>query len=644
MAKLDRLRSAGVEELWHLPLYCPTEFKDYSQCFESFDPRFLLEGGYGVFRGVLTCSPETLWKNKRPRTQFTIYDGIYSISFVIFGDTRALVKDMVKGGRVCVDGIVAKYSNKLFLNDAEIIPDNFMGKIVPKYKGVTGKISPEAIRLLISNNLDEAIPVTAQKIRDVLSVHMPAWCIRKYVDCQSMTLEQVFEQLHRPKNEDNADIALYVMKRLANLLAAEQLLSRAKEVGTQNAPPIIGMDPNQLTKGIPFRMTSEQMEQANIAIEQMFSGKLFNGLLVGDVGTGKTVVYGLIAAYVASAGHRVAIMLPNQNLARQIHEDLNEYFGMLGVGLITARHQSELISDKRILVGTTALLFRDIGQVSLVIVDEQQKLATSQREQLRDSHTHLLEVSATPIPRTMAYALYGAVTLLHVRKCHVDKTIHTKIYDANAKRELFKAIEQTIGRGKKVLIVCPKCKEGGEVSHLISAHKLAQDFERFAPGKIALSYSKLEDVQNIEAIRRIKSGEAKILISTTFVEVGMNIPELERVVAMNADRYALQQLHQLRGRAVRAGGVGFFDMYLPNQITNQTTIDRMNIMVEVCDGYEIAKHDLKLRGTGDLSKIGETQHGNMTSLIKNIRGDLDDIEAVIEEVNSYNAQAHQRAS
>jgi ATP-dependent DNA helicase RecG len=643
MAKVAKLKSAGVEELWHLPLYCPSEYKDYSQCFESFDPLFLLEGGYGVFRGILTCSPEILWKNKRPRTQFTISDGTHSISFVIFGDTRALVKDMVKGVRVSVAGIVAKYSSKLFLNDAEIIPDNLMGKVVPKYKGVTGKVSPEAIRQLISDNLDEAIPITTQKIRDVLSLHLPAGSIRKFLDCHSMTLEQVLEQLHRPKNEDNADIALYVMKRLANLLAADQLLSRSKEVGTQYAPPIIGMDPNLLTKNIPFTMTSEQMEQANIAIEQMFSGKLFNGLLAGDVGTGKTVVYGLIAAYVASAGHRVAIMLPNQNLARQIHEELNEYFGMLGVGLVTGSHQSDL-SDKRIIVGTTALLFRDIGQVSLVVVDEQQKLATSQREQLRDNHTHLLEVSATPIPRTMAYALYGAVTLLQLKECHADKTFHTKIYDANAKRELFTAIEQTISRGKKVLIVCPKCKEGEEESHLISAHKLAQDFERFAPGKIALSYSKLDDEQNIEAIRRIKSGEAKILISTTVVEVGMTIPELERVVVMNADRYGIQQLHQLRGRAVRAGGVGFCDLYLPNEITNQSSIDRMNIMVEVSDGYEIAKHDLKLRGTGDLSVIGETQHGNMTSIIKNIKGDLDDIEAVIEEVTSYNAQAQQRAS
>lgn len=642
--KLGRLKSLGINEPWQIPLYCPDAYRDYTNCFENFDPRYLYDGGAAVFGGRLKREPETKWKDKRPRTQFVITDGSSDIAFSLFGDTRAITAKMNVNQMIYVYGVVARIGERVYLNDAVLVSVHDVGKIIPVYKGVAGKISADNVRSHIEDRLTEALPLAVTKIRETLKEHLPVHAIRQFVRCKSMTLEEVLIQVHRPTSEEKAAEAMGVMERIANLLAAEHLIRRADEVGKIPAPPIVGMSPTELAKHIPFELTDEQWAQIMKAIEPLYDGFKLSALLSGDVGTGKTAVYGMVCAYVASSGHRAAVMLPNQNLAIQVYEELNEYFGFLGVGLITGKQQSEL-DDKRIIVGTTALLFRDVGEFSLVVVDEQQKMATAQREKLLSQDTSLIEVSATPIPRTMSYALYGAVTILQLKKCHVEKHIETRIYDASTKRELFHGIKATLAKGKKVLIVCPRCEEDhDDESGMISAQKLAADFERIVPGKVALSHSRLSSEENYAAIKAIKEGGAQILISTTVVEVGMTIKNLERAVVMDASRYGISTLHQIRGRVSRHGGNGNFDLYLPKPVKNADSLARLQVLVDESDGFEIAKHDLRIRGTGDLSDVGEQQHGDTNFLIKNIKGNFEQIEAIIDEVAQYKKEEMAQAS
>ena len=640
--KLGRLKSLGITEAWQVPLYCPVDYRDYSQYFDTFDKRFLIDGGFGIFRGRIAQSPKVEWKNKKPRTQFVLTDGTDTIAFSIFGDTRELVDICEQGTPMAVSGFVSRIGNGVYLNKAEIIPIELMGRIVPVYKGIAGKVKAQSVYSLISNVLDDCISSAADKLRSVLIEHIPARKIREFVQCPSMTLEQILHQLHFPDSMDRAFESLEVMSKIAHLVAADELIKRSKGDEVKQVPPLVGADPISLTANIPFDMTDEQMEQAMIAIDDIRRGNLLNSLLVGDVGTGKTIVYGLIAAYVASAGGRVGIMLPNQNLARQIHEELSQYFGGLGVGLVTGGGKTEL-ADERIIVGTTALLFRDLGDLSLVVCDEQQKMATSQREKLRSANTHLLEVSATPIPRTMAFALYGAVKLLQLKKCHVDKTIITSLYEKQDKRKLFSGIKETLARGQKVLVVCARCEaeespDDDEENRfpVLSAEQLHESFSRQFPNRVTISHSRLSDEENAKAISDIKEGVVDILVSTTVVEVGMTIPNLERIVIFNAEKFGIQQLHQLRGRVARAGGAGHADLYLPNPVKNPDTLARLQVMVNCSDGFEIAVHDLKIRGTGDISNLGENQHGTYRTVIRNIKGDLDDIEATIERVQALN--------
>lgn len=641
MVKIGRLKSLGITQLWEVPLCCPISYKDYTICFENFDPNYLYDGVAGVFKGYLTGQPETQWKNKKPRTQFTICDNnLNIIMFSMFGDTRELLKALKEGDEIAVEGIVMNNGgSKIYLNKADIIPMDALNTIMPVYKGVAGKVRPENVRKLILGALDAGIQEAGDKLREILHLHLPANKIRKFVNCSSMTLEQVLVALHKPRSLEQAREALSVMGRISHLVAASELINRSRQDKVINVNPIIGVDPKQLTARIPFKLTDEQMVQVLLAVDDIAKGNLLNALLVGDVGTGKTVVYGLIAAYVASAGGRTAIMLPNTNLARQIHEELAEYFPEYGVGLVTGTVKED-VSDKKIIVGTTALLFRDVGELDLVVCDEQQKMAISQREQLRSSKTHLLEVSATPIPRTMAFALYGAVKLLQLKHCHAKKTIHTKVVHQEEKQQLMVGIREAMSRGEKTLIVCARCEADEDIEDdpLLSAEKMFKGMDRIFPNQVVISHSKLSEEHNKDAIAKIKSGIASILVSTTVMEIGISIPHLSFLVISNAERFGLQQLHQMRGRLVRAGGVGWCSLYLPNPVKNPDTLDRMSVMENCSDGFEIARHDMMIRGTGDVGLIGDAQHGAYSTIIKNIKGSLQDIEETIEFIELLNSE------
>lgn len=645
MANLGRLKSLGITEAWQSALYCPVEYKDYTQVFEVFDKRFLLHDGHGVFSGKIKYPPETVWKNGKPRTKFVIHDGNETIMFSLFGDTRELVKTHPPGERLIVEGVVSRDGERIYLNNASVVDKEVVGTIAPVYKGIAGKIRPDNVRKLIAEHLDDAVTEAANRLRELLKRHIPTHYVRSFVECKNKTLEAVLLDLHRPKTLSDAHQALDVLTRIAHLSAADELLNRADTSRNEAVRPLVGMDPAELAKGIPFKLTDEQFEQVMVAVSDMYHGVKSSFLLIGDVGTGKTAVYGLISAYVASAGERVAIMLPNQNLAMQVYEELNEYFGGLGVGLMTGSHKCD-IQHKRIIVGTTALLFQDIGRMGLVVCDEQQKMAISQREKLLSENTHLLEVSATPIPRTMAFALYGAVKLLQLRHCHVEKQIDTKVFYKEDRLVLMDGVRKTISEGNKVLIVCARCEadQDNPDGNIISAEEMYKGMCRHFPGEVVIAHSKMDQQVSKASIAKIKQDKASILVSTTVAEVGLTIPRLTRTIIVNAERYGLTSLHQLRGRTARQGGRGDCCLYLPNQKISDSTMERMKVMVECSDGFEIARRDMVLRGVGDIGKNGDAQHGEYTTLIKGVKGSLADIESIIEEIESLKEQAYEKAS
>jgi ATP-dependent DNA helicase RecG len=291
------------------------------------------------------------------------------------------------------------------------------------------------------------------------------------------------------------------------------------------------------------------------------------------------------------------------------------------------------------LIGTSALLHRELGDKGFdyVVVDEEQKLSVDFKFKLMKPTSHQLIASATPIPRTTALAEHGGVEILRLKQCHVKKNIITKIIEKKENKALMNDVMGIVKRGGKVLVVCPKREDDEQSSsELISADDVAKKFENFAPGLVRLSHGGMSSEDNQQALEDVKNGVARILISTTVVEVGINIPDLWCVVVVHPERMGLSTLHQIRGRVIRKGEnnhVGYCYLYCPTDISEKSR-ERLIIMENERDGFEIAKQDMLMRGIGDVSTKGKSQHGASDALCIGKKVDVAIIEEVLQKLEN----------
>lgn len=634
-----------MTKLHDVALYMPTTFCDFSRCVTDFNPNRLIIGE-GTFQGTLASAPSTTFKRGQPLTKFSLTDGYNILKFTLFGDVRKLIEEITKPENAAnplnVFGELVFINQVPYINGAKLITSDQVGKIIPVYPGVAGKVKPETMARLIKDCIDEALPLATDVVRKVLSEAFPNQkALRNFLNIpHGLTLDQVLAHIHYPTSMDTSTFCLNLMKRIATIVAGSDILKMAQQA--KLAPPvpgIIGPSIDQLTKRIPFKPTEEQVDIVVDAIDSIARGSKLNLLIVADVGFGKSVVYFMIAAYIAYSGERVAIMLPNGNLARQIFNEFEEYYPDLRPLFVSADDGlgTEVLGAK-VLIGTTALLFRDVGKFSLVVFDESQKLGVAQQQQLLTEHTHSISVSATPIPRTLALSQYGAVNIAKITKCHVEKTIFTRVMKKEQYDQLINEVLWCVNSlGKQALIVCTR-KEDGEdddESALISVEQMAAEFENRLPGLVAVSHGGLQAHENELALNSMRDGSKRVLVATTVVEVGVTLPELSYAVVMNADRLGLAQCHQIRGRLARKGGTAWFSLYVSREISSSSSIERLNTLATSIDGFEISRMDLKIRGVGDLNH-GTMQHGAYVGLIRNMKIDIDELESAVDYLNSLN--------
>ena len=320
-------------------------------------------------------------------------------------------------------------------------------------------------------------------------------------------------------------------------------------------------------------------------------------------------------------------MLPSEPVAKQVLMELRELIPFTASALVTGDSKEADFAKYNLLVGTTALLHRKLGgHIDLSIIDEQHKSSVSQREVLATPQTHTLEVSATPMPRSMALATYGAVEVLTLKHAHTPKEITTRIVRIDQADWLFNEVKDTVRRGAKVLIVCPRRSDlNAKDKTTFSAETIANAMHSHFPGRVRMVHSEQTAQESEASLTDIKEGRAAILVATTRVEVGITIPELRHVILYGAERFGLTTSHQIRGRlariAPRDGGVnwGKCDLFLPNDKVNDKTLQRLQILVDSNDGFEISEKDMLLRGVGDIEASKDRQHGRTASLIKNVK-------------------------
>jgi ATP-dependent DNA helicase RecG len=547
----------------------------------------------------------TGFHNGVPRLQGIIEDATgQQIGFTLFGDQRELAKKLTQGAPVAMAGIPASYGNRTYLNKAEPVDLRWLGKLCPKYAGKPRVIGPDTVRERVLEILPSVATDAASQLLAQLGAYGEASAVLALAGAGDTSLDEIILKAHLPETEEEGRAAQDVVERLAAMNAVTAAWSNRPREGIGKAFTFDWDKVAHRVKALPHPLTEEQRRAIFEALRDMQREVPMRRILSGDVGTGKTFVYAAAVAAVADHGGRAAVLAPTQPLAAQIAGEMRASWPDLDVALVGGEDQAESYRHQ-VLVGTTALLHRDVGGLDFLVVDEQQKFSRQQREQLATGGTHLLEASGTCIPRSMALIRYGVLKVSKLTKPHTEKNIKSRIWMPEERGQLLESVKATVVKGGQVLVVYP-LKEGDGIN---SAETAFEVWDKHFPGRARLIHSKIGDEQKERAIQDMKENKADVLVSTTVVEVGISIPRIRHVVVVEPDRLGLTQLHQIRGRAARNGGTGYFSMYLRRELKD-ATMERLQVLLETTDGFKIAERDLELRGYGSLKSDADKQTGD----------------------------------
>lgn len=611
---LGRVSSLGPKEPWQAALLLPKEWEDLRNPITNFAREFA-DGEYIVIRGQLNGQIQTSFRNGPPRMSGSLVDQNGNrVFFSAFGDSREMQAQIEQSASdVLLFGQSSLFNGMVWLRNIEMLDPRWVGRIRPRYAGKPRVINPDTVRERVVSLLRESIPIAAREIAKELK-KTPEELVRFAAIPGLDTLERIILHAHIPKSFEQGVAAQEALERMAAyraiMLAREQVPdTKGKKI---HLPREIG-DWHYWSDKLPFQISPKQINAITEIVDDIRDPEPMRRLLSGDVGYGKTAVFAVAAATVYGAGGRVAILLPNETLAEQASREIKSFWPEVAgdLQLVTGNtDQHEDLTAYRWLVGTTALLFREVGEFHFVVVDEQQKFSRDQRETLLQVETHLLEATATCIPRSQALIQFGGFTATILDEPPIPRDIKTKIRYAEEKKELFKDIQETLDAGDQVLVVYPRKSKGKDEDEqgINDVEAAAAAWERFCPGDVRLAHSERNESENEQALRDMRDGTAKVLVATTVVEVGVNIPRLRRVVIVHPHRFGLSTLHQIRGRAARTGGVGYCDLYLPDP-PKEKSLDRLKVLERTQNGFEVAREDLILRGCGNLSSDSSQQTG-----------------------------------
>ncbi len=607
------MSSLGLTSLWQVALLLPTGWDDLTCPVRVFDR---VQPGPALLLGVVADSPDVRFDGT-PRLIGYLHDADdRRVGFSVFGDTRDFYGQLADfadaAGQVALFGQLEEFNGKPWLKSPVVVPPEWIGRLRPRYQGKTRVINPDTVRDRVVRYLEKAIPHAVEFLSAELAEFGTPAQLADSAGLRGWSLERIIRAAHLPGSLVEGEKA----QRAMECLAALGIVKRANisHASVARSASITPGDWTARGSSIPFLLTSEQLKAINDAVEDIMAPAPMRRILAGDVGTGKTAVYGTISAAVVDGGGSVVVLCPTESLARQVTREFGSWWPDIAVQLVTGGSDEELSAP--VLVGTTALLSRDLGTPDLVIVDEQQKFSVAQREQLVGTETNLLEVTATCIPRSQALVRYGVVKVSRLTKCHTAKNITTRIRHRGEWKGLVGDVFGTIKSGGQVLLVYPLREKGEQDAEdsapkdslLKSAEEIHEKWSAMLPGRVCWIHGQMSDDEKGEALAAMRNGLKDLMVATTVVEVGVDLPKLRRVVVVHPDRHGLTTLHQIRGRVARKGGEGWCDLFLPYPVKD-ATMERLRVLEATTDGFKVAEQDMRLRGIGDLSHGATRQSG-----------------------------------
>jgi len=499
-------------------------------------------------------------------------------------------------------------------------------RIIPVYPS-TSRLSQNVIRSVISGALEMA----AGRFEEIL----PAWIKREYLLSE---INYSMRNIHFPETAEDFSNARYRLAFEELLLLQLSLLSIKNSFSVERKG--IAFKPadeiRQFIQSLPFKLTGAQEKVFSEIEKDMESPRVMNRLVQGDVGAGKTIVAALALLKAVKSGYQGALMVPTEILADQHYCSISGLLEAQGVktsllvGSTADAQKRKILADVEaggidVVIGTHALIedrvrFRKLG---LVVTDEQHRFGVRQRAVLskKGQNPDVLVMTATPIPRTLALILYGDLDISIIDELPPGrKPVKTYAVDGSMRSRINKFIRDKVNEGRQAYIVCPLVDSSDAIeakSAMETAERIAQvDFKDL---RVGLVHGRMRQKDKDDAMKRFIAGETSILVSTTVIEVGVNVPNATVMVVENAERFGLSQLHQLRGRVGRGGHQSYCILY--NESGSRVSKDRMDVMQKTNDGFAVAEKDLQIRGPGDF--FGTRQHGLPDLKIANLYTDME---------------------
>ncbi len=626
----QRMKSIGINTYWDLLNYFPYRYENYS----------LISGINNLQDGEIVTVKGTLQETKNiyTRTGLKIQKGVLAHANgkieLTWYNQPYILRILKNGSLISVAGLVKgdMYRKAIEVKEFEVLktPEQktiHTGRLVPVYSEKNG-LSARLIREKISLVLNQ---LSNGRDQDGIPDFLPAEIIQFN---NLMSESEAYRTIHFPSGYKSARIAakrlgfdeLFTIQLAAQITREEwrkENVTHAFNVGNGRDRSL-----QKFISSLPFELTLAQKRVVEEIIKDLKKPIPMNRFLEGDVGSGKTVV-AAIACYLAYLnGFQSLFMAPTEILAQQHYQTIKKLFGGNGfkpfpkVGLQTG---SKKIEDKHfdIIIGTHALIQKklDFKKAGLVIVDEQHRFGVAQRSQLKEKgmNPHLLTMTATPIPRTIALTLYGELDLSVIDEMPKGRLpIKTFLVPQEKRQAGYKWIAEQVKKSVQVFVICPLIEESN-VETMQSMKAAKKEYERlktviFPQFKLGLLHGKMKSREKEEMMKQFKENKINILVATSVVEVGIDIPNATIMMIEGADRFGMAQLHQLRGRVGRGSEQSYCFLYTESM--DERTQMRLQLFAKTQSGIQVAEYDFKLRGPGEI--FGTRQHGYMNLKIASL--------------------------
>ena len=626
----ERFEKLGILTLSDLLCHYPRRYLDFSKPYSIAEAPSDTEC---VVKAEVFAKPGgRILPGGRRMERITAGDDVSSLEVTWFNNPYAVQK-LELGQEYYFQGIVTggmlrrQMVNPQVRTDAQVASSPFEA-VYPQTEGLTSSAIAKCVRQLLPHV-------------ELLSDPLPPGMLKKY---RLLPKADAVRAIHCPASEEEAFAA---RRRLIyeELLVLQLGIGRMKNHGAASTgAPMQKADASPFWDALPFSPTGAQRRAVEEILTDMAGETSMNRLLQGDVGSGKTLVAAAAIWACIRAGYQAALLAPTEILASQHAENLNRLLAPFGMrvalltgGMKAAPRRTTLAAirddEADLIVGTHAILSEgvDFARLGLAVVDEQHRFGVRQRGLLAEkaANPHLLVMSATPIPRTLGLLMYGDLDISILDELPPGrKPVKTRCITGKKRADLYGFLDREIGAGRQVYIVCPAIEDAGG-SGLNAVKSYYEDIAKalLPDRRVGLMHGRLKPKEKAEVMEDFKAGRLDALVSTTVIEVGVDVPNATVMVIENAERYGLSALHQLRGRVGRGAAESW--CFLVSDNASESVQKRLRFLCSTSDGFAVAQYDLETRGPGDF--FGSRQHGLPTLQVADLMNDTRTLHAAQSE-------------